>query len=73
MTPDEYAARFGHQWASFSFDECRYSTPRLTEWIQRLGDIFFGRNGAPSVRELRRRFPSPAEIAAAEAREREPL
>jgi hypothetical protein len=73
MTPEEYAARFGHEWVSFSFDERRYSAPGLTEWIQRLGDILFGRNGAPSVRELRERFLTPAEITAAEAREREPL
>ena len=73
MTPEEYAARFAHEWVCFSFDERRYSAPGLTAWIQRLGDIFFGRNGAPSLRELRERFLTPTEIAAAEAREREPL
>lgn len=73
MTPEEYAARLGHEWVSFSFDEHRYSAPGLTDWIQRVGDIFFGRNGAPGLRELRERFLTSAEVAAAEAREREPL
>ncbi len=47
MTPEEYAARFGHEFALFSFDEFRYSRPGLAEWVQRLGDIFFKREGAP--------------------------
>jgi hypothetical protein len=73
MSPDEYAARFGHEFALFSFDEYRYAKPGLTEWVQRLGDIFFGRNGAPTLGELRKRYLSSAEIAAAEARARDPL
>jgi hypothetical protein len=51
----------------------RYRQPGLTEWVQRLGDIFFGRNGAPTLREVRERFLTPDEIAAAELHEQDPL
>jgi hypothetical protein len=45
----------------------------LTEWIQRLGDIFFRRHGAPSIAELRERFLSREELADIRRREREPF
>ena len=73
LSPEEYAARFGHQFATFSFDNFRYSRPGLTEWVQRLGDIFFKRDGAPTLRELRERFLSPSELEAAEQFERDPF
>jgi hypothetical protein len=66
ISPDEYAAREGHRWECFSFDEYRYTDGALTEWIQRLGDIFFRRNGAPSVEELRARLLTPQEAKAIE-------
>jgi hypothetical protein len=71
LTPEEYAARHAHEWASFSFDEHRFSDGRLDAWIQRLGDIFFQRNGAPSLDELRHRFLSEEERAAITRREHE--
>jgi hypothetical protein len=43
MTPEAYAARRGKEWYCFSFDDYRYSDPELDRWIQRLGDILFGR------------------------------
>ena len=49
MTPDEYAARHGHQWFCFSFDDYRYTDPALQQWIHRLGDILFRREGAPTL------------------------
>lgn len=73
MSPEEYAARFGHQFVLFPFDNYRYSLPGLTEWVQRLGDIFFARNGAPSLRHVREQFLSPEEIAAVELEEQDPL
>jgi len=66
ISPEEYAARNAHGWLCFSFDDYRYSDPKLTQWIQRLGDVLFGRNGAPSVEELRARLLTPEEIAAIE-------
>jgi hypothetical protein len=71
MLPDEYAARFGHRFAPFAFDYYRYSYPGLTEWVQHVADILFGRNGAPSLHRVRERFLMPAEIAAAEEEERD--
>jgi hypothetical protein len=53
MSPEEYAARHSHTWLSFSFDEYRFANPDLDAWIQRLGDILRGRNGAPTVEALR--------------------
>ena len=46
MTPEEYAAKHGHEWFCFSFDDYRYADPELDRWIQRLGDILFNRDDA---------------------------
>lgn len=73
MTPEEYAARHAHQWWCFSFDNYRYREERMDAWIQRLGDIFFRRNGAPSIDELRLRFLTEGERAEIAAREAEDL
>ncbi len=56
QSPEEYAARNGHRWICFSFDNYRYRDPALNAWIQQLGDILFQRNGAPSITELRKRY-----------------
>lgn len=56
MPPEEYAARNAHGWFSFSFDDYRYSDPAMERWIHRLGDILFGREGEPSLDELRARY-----------------
>ncbi len=66
ISPELYAAREGHRWACFSLDDVQYSDKALNEWIQRLGDIFFCRNGAPSLNELRSRLLSAEELAAIE-------
>ena len=51
LTADEYAARHAHEWGCFSLDEVRYADAKLDDWIQRLGDIFFRRNNAPTIDE----------------------
>src|SRR5258708_35723884 len=56
MSPDEYAAREGHGWYSFSFDDYRYSDPAVQTWIHRLGDILFERDGAPKLQDLRAKY-----------------
>ena len=71
QSPEEYAARHAHEWVSFSFDDYRFCDERLDAWIQRLGDIFFRRNGAPSLHDLRRRFLTEEELAAVAQREGE--
>jgi hypothetical protein len=71
LTPDEYAARHAQDWGCFSMDEYRYSDPRLEAWVHRLGDIFFKREGAPTIEDLRRRYLTEEERRAVEARELE--
>ena len=56
LSADEYAARHAHQWGCFSLDEVRYADSNLDAWIQRLGDIFFRRNDAPTLDELRNQY-----------------
>lgn len=73
LSPEEYAARHAHEWGCFSFDNYRFSDDRLDAWIQRLGDIFFGRNGAPTIDDLRRLLLSEDERVAIARREREPF
>ncbi len=64
MSPDEYAAREGHGWYCFSFDDYRYSDQAVETWIQRLG----GRSSAPgtsprtSARRLRSGRPARRRI-----------
>ena len=62
-SPEEYAAHFGHNWICFSMGEVRFADPATDAWIQRLDEIFFGRNGAPSVAECRARYLNAAERA----------
>jgi hypothetical protein len=71
MTPEEYAARFAHDWMCFSFDDYRYPDARMERWIHRLGDILFQREGAPSIEELRLRYLTAEEREAIESREKE--
>ena len=73
LTADEYAARHAHEWGCFSLDEVRYADAKLDDWIQRLGDIFFRRNNAPTIDELRDQYLSPIERAAVQRRENEPF
>ncbi len=71
LSPEEFAARRSHTILCFSLDEYRYADPALDAWISRLGDIFFHRNGAPTIPELRERLLSPDERFRIEAAEQE--
>jgi hypothetical protein len=62
-SPEGYAAHFGHNWLCFSMGEVRFADPATDAWIQRLDDIFFGLNGAPSVAECRARYLTAEERA----------
>jgi hypothetical protein len=73
LSPEEYAARYAHNWYCFSLDDYRYPDPTLQAWIWRLGGILFHRDGAPSVDELRRRFLSPEERLHIEAEMKQEL
>jgi hypothetical protein len=61
VSPEEYAAREGHMWLCFSFDDYRYSDPDVERWVHRLGDILFRRDGAPSLDDLRAHYLSEEE------------
>ena len=71
VAPEEYAARHAHEWYCFSFDDYRYADPAVDRWIQRLGDILFRREGAPSLDELRATYLTADERRAIEKREEE--
>jgi hypothetical protein len=73
ISPEEYAARHAHMWVCFSFAEFEYRDTKLGTWIARLGDIIFGRNGAPTVRECRRKYLSDTERLEIEANLEDPI
>jgi hypothetical protein len=69
VAPEAYAARNAHRWGSFSFAAYRYSSEELTKWTQRLGDLLFQHQGAPTIAQLRQDCLTAAEIAEIEAAE----
>jgi hypothetical protein len=71
MPPEEYAARHGHEWLCFSFDDYCYSDAALDRWVQQLGDILFQRDGAPEIENLRKRYLTAEEQRTIEERSRE--
>jgi len=56
VSPEEYAARWGHTMAAFSMDEFSYREPEVEQWVHRLGAILFRRPGAPRLADLRERY-----------------
>jgi hypothetical protein len=59
MTPEEYAARHGHKWASFSGADYSYRDPQLQDWIER----FFRAMTEPGALErYRNQFLSQEEV-----------
>lgn len=62
ISPEEYAAKVSHRWGCFSFSRYQFEDIKLHEWIQRLGDILFRREGVPTVKELREQLLSKSEI-----------
>ncbi len=60
MSPEEYAAREGHNWVCFSFDDFIYPSPELNEWVHSLGDIFFTEG---RLSEAKEKCLTPSELA----------
>lgn len=60
MSPEEYAARHGHEWGCFSFHLYRYRDPVLGAWVRRLGEIL---SIEGEVERCRLRFLNPEELA----------
>jgi hypothetical protein len=69
-SPEEYAARNGHNWALFSLHRYRYHDPILGAWIRRLGDIL---SDSEELELCRKRFLNPEEYALVKQREREEI
>ncbi len=69
ISPEEYAARFSHQWGCFSFHEYTYQDPALNVWIQRLAEILFG--DFEAIDNYRKEFLTDEEITAIEADEQD--
>jgi hypothetical protein len=68
MTPEEYAARHGHEWECFGLRLYRYRDPALGAWVRRLGEILF--DGA-ELERCRRRILTAEEYAEVKRREAE--
>lgn len=73
LSAEEFAARFGHEFAMFSFDQHRYRTPGMTEWVDRLAAFFFAADLAGRLRAAREKYLTPEEISRVEAHERDPF
>jgi hypothetical protein len=69
MSPEEYAARHGHEWLCFGLPLYRYRDPALGEWIRRLGEILFDQGDA--LERCRLRYLTPEELAEVRRREAE--
>lgn len=70
MSPEEYAARHGQDWASFSFDDFEYADPVLDRWIQHLGKTF---TTPGAIGRCQEQFLSPEELRQVRARAEEPF
>jgi hypothetical protein len=68
MSPEEYAARHGVDWGSFSFDVYRYRDEALDVWIAALGRIF---STPGRVAECQVAWLTEAELARVRARAEE--
>ena len=73
FSPEEFAARFGHEFAMFNFDQYRYQRPGMIEWVQELAKVFFAPGLPERLRQLRERYLTAQEIQRVEEYERDPL
>jgi hypothetical protein len=73
LSPEEFAARYAHDFAMFSFHEYRYRRPGMTEWVQEPAKIFFDQDLPMRLRQLREKYLTPEEIERVEAIERGPF
>jgi hypothetical protein len=73
LSPEEFAARFGHQFAMFNFARYTYRTVGMTEWVDQLSAFFFADDLAGRLRAAREKYLTEDEIARVEAFERDPF
>jgi len=65
MTPDEYAARYGHNVWCYSFHRMRFRNPEIGRWAVRLGELL---TDSDKMERVRREILSPAEYAEVQQR-----
>lgn len=73
LSAEEFAAREGHNFALFNFDNYRYRTPGMTQWVDNLAAYFFAPDLPGRLRAAREKYLSPTEIAEIEAFEQDPF
>jgi hypothetical protein len=73
LSAEEFAARFGHQFAMFNFGRYTYRTVGMTEWVDNLAAFFFANDLAGRLRAAREKYLTNDEIARVEAFERDPF
>jgi hypothetical protein len=73
LSPEEFAARYGHEFALFNFHERRYLRPGMNEWVQQLAELFLAPGLPERLRRLREKYLTPEEIRYAEEYERDPF
>jgi len=73
LSAEEYAARYGHQFALFNYDNYRYQTDGMTEWVDRLSDFFFADDLQGRLRAAREKYLTLEEIEQFEAFEQDPF
>ena len=73
LSPEEFAARYGHEFAMFSFHERDYQRPGMNEWVRELAAFFFAPNLPERLRRVREKYLTADEIRHAEEHERDPF
>lgn len=73
LSAEEFAARFGHQFALFNFHRYTYRTIGMTEWVDNLSAFLLADNLTGRLRGAREKYLTEAELAQVEAFERDPF
>jgi hypothetical protein len=66
MSPEEWAARFGHTVGCSSFDDYSYRNPELHDWVHKLHHIFRYNHG--QIEDFKLKYLSAEEIEIIESK-----
>jgi hypothetical protein len=73
LSPEEFAARYGHEFVMFNYHKRHYDRPGMNEWVQKLAQVFLAPGLPERLRRLREKYMTEEEIRQAEEYERDPL
>jgi hypothetical protein len=73
LSPEEFAARYGHEFATFNFHERNYKRPGMNEWVRELAEFFLAPDLPNRLRRAREKYLTAEEIQQVEAHERDPF